>query len=62
MTGVILWGLLVLVVGVPFVLVWWKVADRWADAEHRRFKERDEGPSPTVVKRSEIDSSGAEID
>jgi len=29
----------VVVIGVPFVLLWWKWADRWADSEHRRFED-----------------------
>lgn len=25
---------------VPFILVWWRLGDRWADSEHKRFKPR----------------------
>ena len=34
----------VVVIGVPFVIWWWKLADRWADAESRRFKNKPGGP------------------
>ena len=34
---------LVVVIGVPFTLWWWKIADRWASDEHKRFKPRDGG-------------------
>ena len=54
MTGAIIWAIVVLVLGIPFVLVWWKLADRWADDEHKRFKGRDAGPAPTVVKRTDV--------
>lgn len=43
------------VLGVPATLAWWKVADRWADAEHKRFPVKRAsskpvaGPAPTVV-------------
>jgi len=33
---------LVVVIGVPFILWWWKIADRWADEEARRFGRADE--------------------
>lgn len=32
--------IVILVGAVVFTLAWWKIADKWADAEHRRF-----GPS-----------------
>ena len=28
---------LVVLLGVPFVLWWWRIADKWADEEARRF-------------------------
>lgn len=34
---IILTSSLVIVVGVPFTLWWWKQADKWADREHQRF-------------------------
>lgn len=40
--------ILIFVVGVPFTLWWWKMADRWADTEHKRFKPR--GPATPVEK------------
>lgn len=42
--GVVLAGALI------FTLVWWKIADFWADAEHKRFKGKGSGgPSERVV-------------
>jgi hypothetical protein len=55
MTGAIIWGLVVLLLGVPFVLIWWRIADRWADEEHKRFKDRDAGEAPTVVRRGDVE-------
>lgn len=40
--GAILAGALV------FTLVWWKVADVWADSEHKRFKAK--GPGGTIER------------
>lgn len=57
MTGALIWAVLIVVLGVPFVLIWWRVADRWADDKHKRFKPRDTGPAPTVVKRSDVERS-----
>ena len=52
----LIWAAVVLVFGVPFVLIWWRLADNWADDEHKRFKaRRDEGPEPTVVRRSDVE-------
>lgn len=57
MTGAIIWGIVVLALGVPFVLLWWRVADRWADEEHKRFRSGARGgdATPTVVRRSDIE-------
>jgi hypothetical protein len=55
MTGSIIWGVVALVGGSAFVLLWWRIADNWADEEHKRFKVRDDGPEPTVIKRSDIE-------
>jgi hypothetical protein len=47
--------ILCIVIGVPGTLLWWRIADKWADSEHKRFPARPErqgqqpGPSPTVV-------------
>jgi len=33
-------------------LVWWKVGDQWADAEHKKFgagPREPKGPDPTVI-------------
>lgn len=59
MLGAIIWAAVVLLLGVPFVLAWWRIADRWADEEHKRFRERpDGGPGPTVVRRSDVERAG----
>lgn len=31
---------IVLVGATAFVLVWWRIGDRWADEEHRRFPKK----------------------
>ncbi|HZW09983.1 MAG TPA: hypothetical protein VFF69_08775 [Phycisphaerales bacterium] len=59
MTGAIIWGLVVLLLGVPFVLFWWRIADRWATKEHKRFRDREGGAAPTVVRRTEVERGGA---
>ena len=41
---------LVVVIGVPFTLWWWKQADKWADSEHKRFKEKADTRDKVVVK------------
>jgi hypothetical protein len=43
--------ILVVVIGIPFTLWWWKQADKWADAEHRRFKEKPEERDKVVVRK-----------
>ena len=40
---------LIFVIGIPFTLWWWKMADRWADAEHKRFKSKSGPPVDRVV-------------
>ncbi len=44
---------LVAPVGIGFVLLWWKQADKWADGEHKRFKTKDDSSTPRVVVKSE---------
>lgn len=41
---------LVVAVGIPFTLWWWKTADQWADAEQKRFKRGGDGREKVVVK------------
>jgi len=41
---------LVVVIGVPFTLWWWRIADRWADAEHKRFKVKTDTRERIVVR------------
>lgn len=36
--------------GVPFTLWWWRLADKWADAEHKRFKVKVDSRERIVVK------------
>jgi len=34
-------------------LIWWRLGDAWADAEHKRFKHdptRRTGPGPTIIR------------
>jgi hypothetical protein len=45
----------VLTIGPVFTLLWWRQADKWADAEHKRFKPRPDknaGAERVVVKTS----------
>ncbi len=41
---------LVVVVGIPFTLWWWRTADQWADAEEKRFKPLREEREKVVIK------------
>jgi hypothetical protein len=51
----LVWTLIiaVLVLGTPFTLWWWKQADKWYDAEHKRFKEKPDDRERVVVKQDE---------
>lgn len=55
--------LIVLVGGVVFTLWWWRLADRWANAENRRFKKAGlrpgEEPKKVVVKGFDKPPPGA---
>lgn len=44
---------LIVVVGVPFTLWWWKKADKWADAEHKRFKPKHDPRERVTIKRDD---------
>jgi type VI protein secretion system component VasK len=37
-------------VGIPFTLWWWKMADKWADEEKRRFKAKTDERERVVIK------------
>ena len=37
-------------VGIPFCLWWWRMADKWADEEKRRFKAKADERERVVVK------------
>jgi len=58
---ILMWviGAACIVIGIPFTLWWWKVADRWADSEKRRFKETPDTRERVVVKGSG-ESKGSE--
>ncbi len=38
----------VVVLGIPFTIWWWKVADQWFDAERKRFGRKEEEPDPNA--------------
>lgn len=48
---------LVVVLGIPFTLWWWKQADKWADKEHKRFRVKEDTRERVVVKKP--DNPGA---
>ena len=52
-TEMIVICVLVVVLGVPFTLWWWKQADKWADAEHRRFSVKTDTRERIVVSQRE---------
>ena len=58
MTEMIVVMVLVVVLGVPFTLWWWRQADKWADHEHKRFKTKPDSRERTVVRWSEPPSGG----
>lgn len=48
----IMWTCIALTVllGVPFILLWWRDMDKWANDEHKRFKpSKPELPARTLV-------------
>ncbi len=47
---------LVLAGGIPFTLWWWRIADRWADAEHKRFKVKEDPRERVVVKSEPLEA------
>ncbi len=55
-TALIIVLVIVAVGGVFITLSWWKIADRWADAEHKRFEKPDddtktgETQAPVVIR------------
>lgn len=60
--GTMMWILIgaTLLLGVPFTLWWWKIADKWADAEHKRFKDKPDTRERVIVKpRDELPGGGA---
>ncbi len=53
-------GAVVLAIGAGAgTLIWWKVGDQWADAEHQKFgprREKTDGPAPTVIEDFDPDA------
>jgi membrane protein implicated in regulation of membrane protease activity len=41
------------VLSVPFILIWWRDMDRWADAEHKRFKPRQQASQDVIVVKQQ---------
>lgn len=41
---------LIIIIGIPFTLWWWKVADQWADSEHKRFKPKTDDRERVTIK------------
>lgn len=41
--------IVILVGAVVFTLAWWKIADKWADKEHRRFGGSKSDPADQIV-------------
>lgn len=63
MDPLVILGLIVIVGAVPATLWWWKIADRWADAEHKRFAPRarkDPAAGARVVRRDTIETGAEE--
>lgn len=52
MTEIIVTTVVIAVLGVPFILLWWKIADQWADEENKRFGrvKPPDGPAPRVIR------------
>lgn len=56
-TEIIVIGAIVGVLTVVGTLAWWKLADRWVDEEHKRFKTKaDQSRTDAVVVRIERDN------
>ena len=55
------WGVVLIVVVGAFIftLAWWKIADRWADSEHKRF---GSGKSAEPVERVVIKKTAPDDD
>jgi len=49
---------LIIVAGIPFTLWWWKKADQWADAEHKRFKVKVDTRERVVVSKGDQTPQG----
>ncbi len=42
------------VLGVPFILIWWRDMDKWADDEHKRFKTKGTDEPERIVLSSSV--------
>ena len=53
LAALIISGILTLLL-IPATLAWWRIADHWADNEHKRFKDSAPAPRkrPRVIARS----------
>lgn len=49
---------LVVVLGVPFTLWWWKLADSWLPSHHRRFAPPPADTREKIVVRLPSDAPG----
>lgn len=59
MDPLIILGVVIIIGAVPATLWWWRIADRWADSEHKRFKPKEEpsdpNPGAAVIRRETIE-------
>lgn len=44
--------------GIPFTLWWWRIADRWADSEHKRFRTVPDRRERIVVRTPPSEKGG----
>ncbi len=59
MTFWIVMGLILAVGAGLGTLIWWRVGDQWADAEHKKFapkRDRMHGADPTVIRGFNTDN------
>lgn len=51
MDPLIILGIVIIIGAVPATLWWWRIADRWADSEHKRFKPKEKSRDPNPGAR-----------
>jgi|GEM_PF-6392107 len=49
------------ILGVPFVLLWWRLADQWAESERKRFKASTDTRERVVIKDHKSGDAGSEL-